>query len=139
MVDGRGMGCAPRRGVRAKNIEDVVVYRESTAAAVAVSALLDRPVFSKDFDLKNQLSRSSSRIGPLIAEGFGQLTDKHLAIYLGRARGSALETRDHLSKALNSKFISQDECTDLRSRYEVIGKRLTRWIGWECQDFCVWA
>jgi len=33
MGDGRGTECAPRRGVRAKNIEDVVVYREATAAA----------------------------------------------------------------------------------------------------------
>jgi four helix bundle protein len=117
-------------GMKAKNIDDVVVYREANDAADAVSALLERPAFSKDFDLKDQLSRSSSRISPLIAEGFGQLTDKHLAVYLGRARGSALETRNHLRRALTRKFILESECADLSGRYIVIAKRLTRWIGY---------
>jgi four helix bundle protein len=88
-----GIVYAHDASMRAKNLEDVVVYREAIDVADAVSALLDRPPFRQDFDLVDQLSRSSSRIGPLIAEGFGQLTDRHLASYLGRARGSALETR----------------------------------------------
>ena len=125
-----GTEYALRGGVKAKNLEDLVVYREANEAAVAVSAVLGRPAFGKDFDLKDQLSRSSSRVGPLIAEGFGQLTDKHVATYLARARGSAFETRVHLSRALNSKIIADTECADLQGRYEVIGKRLTRWIGY---------
>jgi four helix bundle protein len=116
--------------MKATNIDDVVVYREANDAADAVSALLERSAFSKDFDLKDQPSRSSSRIPPLIAERFGQLSDKHLAVYLGRARGSALETQNHLRKALNKKFILESECADLSGRYVVIGKRLTRWIGY---------
>jgi four helix bundle protein len=39
-----------------------------------------------------QLNRSAGRVAPLIAEGFGQLTDKHFAVYVARARGSALES-----------------------------------------------
>lgn len=117
-------------GMKAKNIDDVVVYREAEESADAVSAILERTEFGKDFDLTNQLSRSSSRIGPLIAEGFGQLTDRHLAVYLGRARGSALETNGHLRKALRKRFISDSEYTDLRARYVLIVKRLTTWIGY---------
>ena len=81
-----GTEYALRGGVKAKNLEDLVVYREANEAGLAVSAILERTAFGKDFDLKDQLSRSSSRVGPLIAEGFGQLTDKHLAVYLARAR-----------------------------------------------------
>ena len=124
------MGSAYITGMKAKTIDDVVVYREAEEAADAVSSIIDRPVFGKDLDLKGQLSRSSSRIGPLIAEGFGQLTDRHVASYLGRARGSALESNSHLRKALRKQFISESEHTDLRARYVLIVKRLTTWIAY---------
>jgi four helix bundle protein len=123
-----GMLCASAAGMKAKNIDEVVVYKESLEAEDAVSAILDRPVFGKDLDLKGQLNRSSSRVGALISEGFGQLTDRHLATYLARARGSALESRTHLRKARRKKFISDDEHTELSGKYTTIGKRLTRWI-----------
>ena len=91
--------------MKAKTLEDVVVYKESLAAEDEVSAILERPGFRKELTLKDQLDRSSSRIGPLIAEGFGQLTDRHVATYLARARGSALETKGHLRKAHRKKLI----------------------------------
>lgn len=114
--------------MRAKNIDDVVVYKEAVAAEDEVSAILERPVFSKDLNLKSQLDRSSSRVAPMISEGFGQLTDRHLATYLARARGSASETRTHLRKAHSKKFISGPEHDNLSGKYTTIGKRLTRWI-----------
>jgi four helix bundle protein len=116
--------------MRAKNLEDVVVYHRAQAAADAVSALLDRPAFRRDFDLTDQLSRSSSRVAPLIAEGFGQLTDRHLAVYLGRARGSCLETKGHLRKAFSKRYISEAELLTTDELYNEIGKRLTRWINY---------
>ena len=116
--------------MKAKTLDEVIVYQEAHAAAEAISAILSRPVFGKDFDLKDQLSRSSARIAPLIAEGFGQLTDRHLATYLGRARGSALETHGHLQRALSKQYIAPSEFCDLAGRYVTIGKRLTRWINY---------
>ena len=78
-----------------------------------------------------------SRVRPLIAEGFGQLTDRHLATYLARARGAASETRTQLRKARGKKFICGKEHDELTARHTTIGKRLTRWIhyleesGWD--------
>jgi four helix bundle protein len=114
--------------VKARNLDDVVVYHEALDAESEVSAILERPIFGKDVDLKSQLNRSSSRIGPLIAEGFAQLTDRHVATYLARARGSASESSTHLNKAHRQKFISDAEYTRLSGKYATIGKRLTRWI-----------
>ena len=114
--------------MRARKLSEIRVYRKAQEAGNAVSAILKRPVFGKDFDLKDQLSRSSSRVAPVIAEGYGQLTDRHLAVYLGRARGSVLETIGHLSKALNEQFIAEEEHSKLADMYDHIGRMLTRWI-----------
>ena len=112
MVEGRPRhAVALAACVKAKNLDDVVVYKEALAAEDEVSAILERPIFSKDLNTKGQLDRSSSRVAPLIAEGFGQLTDRHLATYLARARGSASETRTHLRKAHRKKFIPQRNTT----------------------------
>jgi four helix bundle protein len=87
-------------------------------------------VFRSNLDLKDQLKRSSGRIGPLIAEGYGQLSDKHLAVYLGRARGSVLETLGHLEHAYRDNFITKSEYSGHTDTYDHIGRMLTRWINY---------
>ena len=114
--------------MKAKTLEEVVVYQKAKEGADAVFAILQRPGLREDFELKDQLSRSSARVPPLIAEGYGQTTDRHLASYLGRARGSAFETRDHLTTARNRRYLEQDDCAALVARYEAIGRMLTSWI-----------
>jgi four helix bundle protein len=116
--------------MKAKNLDDVLVYRKALSAADAVSALLKRSAFSEDLALKDQLSRSSGRVGPLIAEGFGQVTDRQMADYYGRARGSALECRGHLAKAAGKHVISEFESTNLGEKYVEISKMLTPWINY---------
>jgi four helix bundle protein len=124
------MCCALCARMKAKNLDDVLVYRKAVAAADEVSALLERPVFGKDLELRGQLSRSSGRVGPLIAEGFGQNTDRQMADYYGRARGSALESIGHLAKAAGKAFISSEEKLTLSNRYTEISKMLTPWINY---------
>jgi four helix bundle protein len=116
--------------LKAKNLDDVLVYRKALATADEVSALLKRPAFSRDFDLKDQLASSSGRVGPLIAEGFGQVTDRQMANYYGRARGSALECCGHLAAPAGKQFISETECAQIRNRYIEISKMLTPWINY---------
>jgi four helix bundle protein len=103
---------------------------QSVAAADAVLPILQRPALRKDFELADQLSRSSSRVAPLVAEGWGQLTDRHVATYLGRARGSAYETRVHLQQAFKKHHISEHEWVSLGAQYEEICKMLTPLINY---------
>ena len=78
---------------RVSKVEDLAVYQKALAAADEVSALLIRPEFSRDFDLKDQLGNSSSRVPALISEGFEQKSDRHFAHYLNHAKGSAKESK----------------------------------------------
>ena len=116
--------------MKARNLQDLHVYQKALAAADVVSALLKRPTFGRNFELRDQLSRSSGRVAPLVAEGYGQLTDRHLAVYLGRARGSVLETVGHLSRAASEGCISASEHASTAEMYDHIGRMLTRWINY---------
>ena len=123
-----GIGCAHLEGMKAKKLEDLLVYQKALEGVVEVSALLARPGSSKDFDLKDQLSQSSSRIPGHIAEGFGQLTDRHFAKYLGIARGSAKETSGHLAVASKKHYISKEEEVRTAGLYDDLAAMLTSLI-----------
>jgi len=110
--------------MRVSRVEDLVVYQKALAAADAVSALLKRPDFSKDFDLKDQLGNSSSRVPALIAEGFEQKSDRHFAHYLYLAKGSAKESKTHLRVAMTRGYVSMSESARLGGDYEEIKRML---------------
>ena len=124
------MRCALCVVMKAKNLSDVLVYHKAIEASDEVSAFLKRPAFRKDFDLKDQISRSSSRVAPLIAEGFGQITDRQTADYYGRARGSAYETLTHLITAKGREHITQEDLQKTGDKYIEITKMLTPWINY---------
>ena len=105
-------------------VEDLQVYQKALAAADAVSALLEHWEFSKDFDLKDQLGNSSSRVPALIAEGFEQKTDRYFAHYLYVAKGSAKESKTHLIVALSRRYVSANDAARLGGDYDEIRRML---------------
>lgn len=109
-------------------LEDLLVYQRALAAANEVSAMLKRREFSKDFDLRDQLGNSSSRVPALIAEGFEQKTDRHFAHYLYLARGSAKETKTHLKVALNRGCVAHEDARRLWTEYLEAEDRAHRWM-----------
>jgi len=108
-----------------RTLDDLQVYQKALSAANAVSAVLERPQFARDFELKRQLGASSSRVAALIAEGFEQKTDRHFAHYLFIARGSARETITHLRVAEGRRYTAEEETNALSARYDEIAKMLT--------------
>jgi four helix bundle protein len=116
--------------MKAKNLSDVLVYKKAVEAADEVSAYLKRPAFRKDYDLSDQLRRSSRRVAAMIAEGFGQITDRQTADYYGRARGSAYESHTHLTTARVEQNITEEELVTTGGKYIEIVKMLTLWINY---------
>lgn len=116
--------------MKAKNLADVLVHRKAVDARREVSAYLKRSSFRKDLDLTDQLKRSSRRVAALIAEGFGQITDRQTADYYGRARGSAHESHTHLMTARDEGYITEEEFTMTGGKFIEITKMLTPWINY---------
>jgi len=106
-------------------VEDLLVYQKALATTDAVSALLRRPEFRKDFDLKAQLGNSSSRVPEVIAEGFEQKSDRHFAQYLHSARGCTKESQTHLRIACTRGYVSAGDAARLGDDYGEIRRMLT--------------
>jgi four helix bundle protein len=111
--------------MHARCVEELVVYQKALAAADAVSAILTRSGFQKDYKLRGQLGDSSDAVPSLIADGFPQSTDRHFAQFLYRARGESCETRTHLRIAMGRDYITEKELLELCDRYNEIEKMLT--------------
>ncbi len=120
----RCLGCF----VRAEKLEDLLVYQKALEGIDAVSPILARLADRRDLKLHDQLSDSSSSIPGHIAEGYGQLTDRHFAHYLGIARGSAQETRGHLAAARVKRHISAVEELTISGLYKDLVLMLTAFI-----------
>lgn len=116
--------------MRAKKLEDLLIYRKALEGIDAVSPLLKRPQLIRDFDLHKQLSESCGKIPGHIGEGFGQGTDRHFAHYLVIARGSALETRGHLATARQRQHISCNEEIAVSGMYQDLADMLSGFIAY---------
>jgi four helix bundle protein len=106
-------------------VEDLLVYEKAVAAADAIFALTQRPIFNRDPELREQMRSSSGRIQSHLQEGSGQSTDRHYAHYVCIARGSSKEMKGHLRRALGCKFISADEYQAHWDVYDEIAAMLT--------------
>ena len=78
--------------------------------------------FSKDYDLRSQIRRSSVSIMTNIAEGQGRRTDKDFANFLNISLGSIAETKSHIYLALDLDYINQPVFEDVYQKLDEIGK-----------------
>jgi len=108
-----------------QSVQELLVYQKAVAAADAISSILKRPEFARDFKLRDQLASSSGRVVADIREGFGQSTDRKFAQFLSDARGSSAETQAHLTLAQGRDLITEAEREDISSRFDEIQPMLT--------------
>jgi four helix bundle protein len=111
-----------------KSLADLQVCQRAHDAADAIYAILERPIWRRERELRKQLSECSDKIPSNIGEGFGQGSDAHCAHYQRIARGSANEMCAHLRRAQRKRLISDEERQRWSGEYELIGKMLTQWI-----------
>lgn len=97
----------------AKKFEDLEVWQMARELVNEIYVITNDGKFSKDFSLKDQIRRSSVSVMNNIGEGFESRTVKLFIDYLGRAKASCGETRSILYVALDCKYISQKQFTDL--------------------------
>jgi four helix bundle protein len=109
----------------ANKLEELPIYPKAVEFCSAVTALLERPTFGRNRELRDQIDGANDSILSNMSEGFEQSTDKALEKYLFVAKGSAAEVLTRLATAQRKGYITHHDL--LRSK--AMGDELLRMLG----------
>jgi four helix bundle protein len=82
-----------------KSFEELEIWQLSREICQEVWDVFERTTLGKDFELKNQMNRSSGSIMDNIAEGFERNGRKEFIQFLSYSKGSCGELRSQLYRA----------------------------------------
>jgi four helix bundle protein len=111
-----------------KAFTDMEVWKKARALRNDISVLVKSFPGEEKFRLSNQIIRSSRSIGNNIAEGHGRFHYVDSSRFLVTARGSLIETMDHLIIALDEKYISDETFNKFKDDYKECLKMLNGYI-----------
>ena len=110
-----------------QSFKDLKVYQQSYELALIINRAILRLPNSEKYDLVDQMRRASKSIPANIAEGYAKrLSEKEFKKYLFSSIGSCNEMVVHISFAKDLGFWKPDFCGELLTRYDIVGKQLTR-------------
>jgi|SRR6185503_2518087 len=107
-----------------KRFEDILAWQKAREASHRVYEITSDGRFAKDFGLRDQIRRSAISIMANIAEGFGRRSDKEFASFLNFSHGSVAETQSHLYVALDLKYISESNFSDLYRLFDEVSRMI---------------
>ena len=121
--------------MKIKSYKDLEIYQLSFQLATEIHDLsLKFPKF-EIFEEGNQIRKSSKSIPATIAEGWGRRFYKNEFIkFLIYALASCDETLVHLDFVYNSQYISSDQYKEYAERYNVLGKKINRYLQMVMRD-----
>lgn len=91
-----------------RSFTELKAWQKCRVLRKSISALVKGFPAEEKFRLTDQIIRSSRGPCSNISEGYGRFREKDNARFCRMARGSLLETQDHLSVAYDEKFITKD-------------------------------
>jgi len=107
-----------------KTFEDFDVWKASRLLVKEIYTETNKPIWSKDFGLKDQVRRAVVSVLSNIAEGSERESKKEFARFIAIAKGSAVEVRAHLYIALDLGYFDQQTVDNLSAQAREIGRML---------------
>ena len=92
-----------------KRFEDILSWQKGRELNRIIGGYIDAGKFKRSFKLIDQIEGSAGSIMDNIAEGFEGRGNKEFIQFLYISKGSCGEFRSQLYRALDRKFIEQDE------------------------------
>ena len=113
-----------------KKFEDVEAWKVSRELCNNIGSLIDNGSFKSNYRLIGQIEGSSGSIMDNIAEGFERGTRAKFIQFLGYSKGSCGELRSQLYRALDRKYINQQQFDDFYSLAVRISSMLQKFISY---------
>lgn len=111
-----------------KAFTDMEVWKKSRLLRTNISELVKSFPNEEKYRLSDQIIRSSRSVGNNIAEGHGRFHYVDSAKFLINARGSLIETIDHLIIALDEKYINDETFAKFKDDCEECLRMLNGYI-----------
>lgn len=96
--------------------EELEIWQLSREICQDVWNAFENSSLGKDFELKNQMNRSSGSIMDNIAEGFERNGRREFINFLSYSKGSCGELRSQLYRAFDRRHISEEEFKFLKEK-----------------------
>jgi four helix bundle protein len=96
-----------------ERIEDLIAWQLARKLERRVLAFTDRAAVRTDLDFCRQIRKSSSSAPSNMAEGFGRFWPGEFAYKMRVAIGELEETLEHLDKALEKKYLTDEQHIEL--------------------------
>jgi four helix bundle protein len=87
-----------------QKFEDLEVWQKARVFAKQIFELSNSGIFAKDYELKDQIKRSSGSIMDNVAEGFERGGKAEFINFLTIAKGSCAETRSQLYRGFDRNY-----------------------------------
>ena len=113
---------------KVERFEDYGIWKEARILCREVHEITQRAPFCRDYSLNKQIRSSSGSIMDNIAEGHERGGNKEFIYFLGIARGSCGEVKSQLYRALDQKYIDNQEFHRMQNRAKKIGAGITNFI-----------
>jgi four helix bundle protein len=110
--------------------EDLDCYKAGREFRISVSQWTRTLPKEEQFRLKDQVIRASRSITANIAEGFGRHHPQENLQFCRQARGSLMETLEHLNTALDEDFLDEQEYERMRTQWSQVRALLNGYISY---------
>ncbi|HRW76023.1 MAG: four helix bundle protein [Lewinellaceae bacterium] len=112
----------------ATRFEDLEIWKMGREIAKETWLLTREERWKRQFDLINQMLRSSGSIPDNIAEGFEREGNKEFLQFLSIAKGSCGEYRSQLYRALDRELLTEEEFEIRRTQAENLSGKIQRFM-----------
>jgi len=113
-----------------KGYKDLECYKKARELRIEISGLVKKFPALEKFMLTSQLVRASRAVTANIAEGYGRFTYADTKNFFVIARGSVIETMEHLTTAFDENYITEDELKTSEEKCEIIFKLINGYIAY---------
>ncbi len=113
-----------------QRFEDLKVWQQARAVAKHIYVLTKTTSLSSDYELRNQISRSSGSVMDNIAEGFGRGSRTEFIQFLGYSLGSNDEVKSQLYRSLDRNHLDQYQFNELYQQVDVVTKMIIAFINY---------